>query len=263
MKPSIIYFTYRPGGYDILADGLKNQTWQDYELVVIDEMVHRREAARDYLVKEGVKLGYIGPSKQKCFPELAYNVFNALNTGIMKSTGDVLIFLCDYQWLPPWSIARWMSRSGEYEYNTCIVAGGDMFEDHRERDLNGVLSIWNEPWKGSAVDNGCTFQFTWMPEFFELAYTAFPYTLLEKINGFPECYDHSNGPGQFEPMIHAIYGAGGSIIVDNGHKMQMVNHREWQPSENWHEVKRLPQGSTDLVIRPNCFNLKDMERGNN
>jgi len=257
MKLSIVYFTYRPGSYDMLVDSLKNQTNQNYELIVVDDFLERRRFVERYLNKHHIKLKYIGPSKPKCFPELGYNALNAVNTGILASTGDVVITMTDYQWLPPDSFEKWQRFEDEFSKNTCVVCGGDMYNDNRQKDFYGLVSLWDKEWKGSCEDNGLKFQFRWIPEFFEMAYTAFPYDLMVKTNCFPECYDCTPGIGHFEPIMKSIYDNGGKIIVDEDNLMQMVNHRDWEPVTVWHHPRSPPKGSTELVVRENCFNLKE------
>lgn len=261
MKLSIIYITNHPGGYDILVDSVKNQTCQDYELIVVDDMQKRQQAVQEYLKNNGIKTSYVGPSKPKCFPELGYNVLNAMNTGILISKGDIVVILTDYQWLPPDSFERWLSWEREFEKGKCIVAGGDMYDDKRVKDNNGVLSVWDDPWHGPAEENHCKFAFRWQPDYYEMAYTAFPYELLKKVNAFPECYDCTSGTGHLEAMIRRIHAVGGCALSDKGHIIQMINHRVWEPVEIWHCPKSTPKGSTELVIRENCFDLKDYVRG--
>ena len=58
MLVSVISLTYRPGGFDVLADGLQGQTYQDYELICVDEAVHRRDAVFNYLKKRGIPVSH-------------------------------------------------------------------------------------------------------------------------------------------------------------------------------------------------------------
>ena len=74
MKFSIIYPTYRPGSFDMLVDGLKNQTHQDYELIIVDDFKEdRMQLIDDYMVENGIETRFIGRSKPKCFPKTTIN----------------------------------------------------------------------------------------------------------------------------------------------------------------------------------------------
>lgn len=261
LKLSLVYITYRHGGYDMLADALKNQTYQNYELIVVDEMVSRQKLVKDYLEDEGINVAYVGPSKKPCFPELGYNIVNSWNTGILKSTGDIIIHTEDYHWYYPNSLEKWLRWEGKFKEKTCVVCGGDMYDDNRPKNFNGLLSLWEPHWKGDSLANGCTFAFSWMPEYFETTYTAFPYELLVEMNGFLECCDCFAGLGLFEPIIERIRSVGGKIVVDPENKMQMVNHRTWPASDMIVQGQRTPEGSTVFVPRENCFDLKNHVRG--
>ena len=258
MKPSIIYLTYRPGGYDILVDSLKNQTYQDYELIIIDDFTEeRRKLAKEYLEENNIEPAYIGPSKPKCFPELPYNLINAYNTGILLSTEDLIIILNDYIWLPPKSIERFLKYEEKYKKKFCITAVAKVWKDARPKNLNGLLSVWENEWKGEPEKNGCTFKFNWIPTKFELFYSAIPYDLLIDMNGFPECYDYQ--PAYQEKIFMEIaeqYGA--KFYVDKENIVHHIDHHEWG-GILWH----IGSGETSLklVERPNCFDLKNYKRG--
>lgn len=245
----------------MLADALKNQTYQNYELIVVDDMASRQKLVWDYLKNEGINVTYVGPSKKPCFPELGYNIVNALNTGILKSTGDVVVFTSDYQWYPPNSLEKWLKWEEKFKEKTCVVCGGDMYTENRKKNFQEFISIWDRPWKGTSLENDCVFDSSWMPEYFEMAYTGYSYALLEAMNGLPECCDAFAASGQFAPIIDKLTSVGGKIITDPENKMQMINHRLWEPVQLWHQSKRSPSGSTEYIPRENCFNLREHVRG--
>lgn len=260
MEFSIVYITYRPGGFDILADSLENQTLKDYELIVVDDYpVDRRGKVRRYLEERGIPVAYVGPSKPKCFPELAANVINAMNTGFLLSTKEVVIILNDYIWLAPDWLEK-MANAYLFKGNYCVILGGQMWANEKPRDNQGIISIWERPWQGSPEKNGCQRSFLWMPTGLELSCSAFPWSLLVAINGFPECLD-AYMANPLELMIKNIELANGKFYVDQENITQMINHRTWQPPELWHQSKRVPTNSTDYIERENCFNLKIHPRG--
>jgi ubiquinone/menaquinone biosynthesis C-methylase UbiE len=262
MEFSIVYFTYRPGGFDILADSLQNQTVKDYELIVVDDYaVDRRAAVRNYLEKSGIPVVYVGPSKPKCFPELASNLINAMNTGLLLSTREIVIILCDYIWLPPHWLEKIARHSKLFKSNYCVILGGQMWETQKPRNNQGIISVWEKEWKGNPEKNGCGESFLWMPEGFELSCTALPWALLAAINGFPEYLDAHMAAPPLGPMIPKIEVAKGKFHVDTENLTHMIDHRVWQPAELWHQAKRTPTGSTVYIERENCFDLKKHIRG--
>lgn len=267
---SIIYLTYRPGGIDVLADSLANQTVKDYELIVVDNYsMDRRAAVKSYLKKRGIPVAYVGQSKPHCFPELVSGyiprlekepgVMNAMNTGLLLSTKEVVIILTDYIWLAPDWLERITRHADLLRQNYLIVLGGQMWENEIPRNNQGIISVWEKEWKGSPEENGCWKSFFWMPEGYEFSCTAVPWTLLEAINGFPECLD-AYMAHPLDPIIKKMQDAKAKVYVDRGNLTHMINHREWQPAELWHQAKR-QQPKASVISRENCFALKKHVRG--
>lgn len=265
MEFSVVYLTYRPGGYDILADSLVNQTNQDYELIVVDNYASelqrpdRSSRVKKYLKDKGVKLRYLGPSKPKCFPKLPSGVMNAMNTGILLSTKEVVIILTDYIWLPPDWLERIDGHADLLRQNHCVVLGGQFWEVEKPRNNKGAISIWKEEWRGSPEKNGCRRSFWWMPEGWEFSCTALPWNLLVAVNGFPEYLD-AKMAHPLDPVIKMLETTGGRPYVDKENINHLIDHREWRPSELWHQSKRHRQETT-VTPRENCFSLKTHVRG--
>ena len=261
MEISVIYITYRPGGIDILADSLANQTFKDYELIIIDDYsVDRREVVRNYLEHKGIPVAYIGASKPKCFPDIAFNVSNAINTGFLLSTKEVVVILQDYQWLPPDCLEKIAQQEKKLQAKHCIILPGQMWENSRERFDMGVTTVWNRDWKGLPSQNGCKKGEVWVPESWEFACIAIPWDIIVAMNGYPEWLD-CDAAHRLAPLVKAFETAGGLPYVDKQNFMHIINHRAWAPKELWHQAKREPRGNTEYIERENCFDLKTHTRG--
>ncbi len=90
----------RVGGLDVLFMGLAGQTYRDFELVLVDGI-----AARIGMFNPDVP-GFVhvkpkdGPHQ---FPIAAF--CNYANTGLIHASGDIVLFVTDYTWLPPDTLA--------------------------------------------------------------------------------------------------------------------------------------------------------------
>jgi len=247
----------------MLADTMKHQT-ADYELIVIDDCEQRDlVAVKEYLAGHGIHPSYLGPSKPKCFPELAYNFLNTLNTGILASKGDILIFMQDYTWLPPDALNRFLARRAQLKEGYFISAVARYWTQSPPMstlDLTHPISISDRPWEGPPLQNGWNSPNWWIPEVFELFYFAVAYDWLVKMNGFQECYDIAPTVRILDVM-ESIQNAGGKLLVDRDNICEMVDHRRWEPAYLWNSNVRFLPGETRLTVRPNCFGLSKHKRG--
>lgn len=106
MKPyiSVIAHTNRVGGLDVLFEGLKHQTFKDFELVLVDsiykyrkDIVAEKAKEYDFVVKHVEPLHNIFPVANYCI---------LTNTGICASEGEVVYLTGDYCYLHEETLAR-------------------------------------------------------------------------------------------------------------------------------------------------------------
>ncbi len=268
-KFSVIFLTYRPGSYDMLADSLAHQTCSDYELICIDERVDLHAARWQYLRDHNVKVTAISQAKKKCFPDTAYNLINAYNTGVLLSRGEYVIILNDFTWLPPDALSGFANTyAGMSAPHLTVISGAADYSmtDRPPRTgyigrgySNDPITVWEKPWFGTPEANGYAHGDIWVGDPMELFYTCFPYSLLVKMNGFPECYDNHKA-NQVVPTYEKILQAGGRVFNDTANQCFMVHTREWGGGL-WHQSKKESRGNTQLIIRENTFDLKTHVRG--
>lgn len=264
-KFSIVYLTYRPGGYDILADSLAHQTCQNYELICVDQRADLHEARASYLKDHNVRIVAISISKRKSFPDTGYSLINAYNTGVLLSQGAYVIILNDFTWLPANALDRFAEVLEQEEETNITVISGSADYSLTERPpriydyMHDPITVWDRPWFGTPEANGYAHGDIWTGDPMELFYTCFPYKLLVKMNGFPEWADYHKA-NQVVPTYERILAAGGRVVNDRQNQCFMVHTREWGGGL-WHQSKKETRGSTIPNIRENTFDLKTHARG--
>lgn len=261
---SVLYHTYRPGGFDMLLDSLKQQTFDDFELVVVDDYSDdRSDLIKPMFESEGIDVSFFGRCKEKCIKNTGFNLANTWNTGVLASTGNICLILCDYLWIPPDGLQKFIDGFDKLG-NKCCISGVGRYWTNKEglklrmEDLE--FSVFKDGWNGAPIDNGWSYPTMWIPKTFELFYSAIPYDMLVEINGFQECFDASPN-AQVEPFIQQAKDAGWKLHVDEGNRCELVEHRNWKPSDLWHLSKRRAITASTFRWQKNCFDLKTHNRG--
>ena len=94
---SVIIPTTRIGGLDVLFAGLQQQTFKDFELVLVDSLYNRR---KDIVSEQAVKYSF--PVKHVLQRQnTASSYCAAMNTGVINASGQIIFCICDYAWLYP------------------------------------------------------------------------------------------------------------------------------------------------------------------
>jgi len=259
-KLTLVYFTYRPGGFDILADSLNHQTYKNYELIVIDDYPGRN--LKSWLEEQGIPVAYYGPMKEKVLKDTTYSQANIMNTALLYTTGDIFIICNDYQWLPPDSFERWNFYFNTYGLKCLVSACGEEFECPNP-SIIGDVSVWSPPFTGNFdMFGGSHLQ---IPEEFETFYTAIPTQYLLDINGFDERADYWC-VFFYQSILSQAKLNGMWIMVDRGHFVKMINHRPWSigGSRLWYITRTGGPARWDsplwVRVSPNKFNLKEMRK---
>ena len=264
MKISIVYPTYRLGGFDLLVDCLKRQTHRNFELIVVDDYPGRD--LRKYIADQGISLSYYGPSKEKQYKDTPYSFANAFNTGGMKANGDILLCFLDYQWIP----ADYLEKiDSVFESRMDLFVSGVAIEvsyfGKFERGMESVFSPPFEGWKAFTEPEVGRFLITTgiatkYPPFYiagidvleregkniieggfdplaakfeeyeiplELFMGAMPMKLFREINGFDERCDY-NHTFMLRVLAWQVLQNGYKFMVDRNNWCYSINHRTWK-----------------------------------
>lgn len=103
---SVLVPTYRTGGLDVLFSGLANQTFKDFELVLVDALWRGRKAiTRLHNAGGNFTVQHLEPKPiSATWPACSFCAF--ANAGISVACGTVIVQFADYTWAPPDLLAK-------------------------------------------------------------------------------------------------------------------------------------------------------------
>lgn len=99
---SILVPSFRVGGLDVLFATLREQTDQDFELVIVDELRPFRRHAAEQVGSGGT--WHVSPGKPPGSPRWGWYMAS-LNRGLDYARGDILLFASDYTAFSPTCVA--------------------------------------------------------------------------------------------------------------------------------------------------------------
>lgn len=218
---SILYFTYRPGGMDVLLNSLVKLEHANYELIVVDDYANRN--LRDKFEDAGVPVGFWGKSKPKQYPDTPFGQINAVNTGLLQCAGDYVVIVEDYTWVPKTFVLDWENAISRHPKNTFISGIGSEWS-YKEPEIVDDYSAWHVPFDGDF--SKCARLRGWNPSEWEWFNSGSSMENWETLNGLDERMDYWNTlPCEIFPTI--VKRAGFKIGVDNKLHVDMIDHRGW------------------------------------
>ncbi len=244
MKLSVIYLSHRPGSIDILRDTLaKQQAGPEWELIVVDGCPGRVERghARAYLEEAGLPLAHYVPPKPKTFPWSRTGFVNAMNTGMLHTSGSHVLFVHDFMRFPEDSFFKWgvlLRDNPKYFFMapavTCITREPDVIDDvwtwHK-----APAPIW-EPLE------------PWVPEVFDLGLWGGPIELFDKCNGIDERADFCS-EWALDCVLYQGNQHGYKFHVHRQLNCHMLDHRRWHKETDKDGVYRTFGNEAVLVFR--------------
>jgi len=196
---SVIYCTARQGGLDILKESMEQQTFKEFEVLVLDEL-HRTSGFID-----------ITPPKKK--DGMFWNLSASLNEGVRHAKGELIVLLQDYIKVPPDGLQKFWNRHLQ-EPKGLISGVGDQFDaktgvctfaDPRKQDVNnhgfylGISLLWEANW-------GC-----------------FPRQAWVDVGGFDERYDSGWGYDNTD-FAERCGIAGYHTFLDTDNEVYCISH---------------------------------------
>ncbi len=164
---SVIYCTARQGGLDILKKSMDQQTFRDFEVIVLDEL-HRESGFIDV----------VPPVKK---PNMFWNLSASLNEGVRHAKGELIVLLQDYIEVPPDGLQKYWDRHLQ-EPKGLISGVGDQFDQ-----VTGECTF-KDPRKYEYKGGYKGFYVT-IPLCWEANWGCFPKQAWLDVGGFDEAYD--------------------------------------------------------------------------
>lgn len=190
-RVSVLVPSYRPGGLDVLCDSLALQKFDDFELILADELYQFR---RDIVSGEGQNyqfpIKHIAPDGG---PRLS-NYCRSINNAITHASGELVVIQPDYCWLPPDCLEAHWRAYVQSDRKSCFM-----------------------------LDNHCTTLPPLHPEFRSYGPDLEKFTedrraeIEAEINSGAEEYQADLDAGKLDRFMWSIFEDGGHIInTDNG-----------------------------------------------
>ena len=222
MKVSVIYPTARHGGLDILEKCMKEQTHEDFEVLILDEL------RRNFMPNRSTKFIFVEPPNKKA--GMFWNLSASLNAGVRAAKGELIVLLQDYIWVPKEGLARYVEKAIQ-EPKGLISGVGHQYEfPAYNDDPTGAYSIWKD-WPGEPSGEK-TFTDPRMerPGFYlcnpvewEANWSCFRKEVWETIGGFDEEFDAGWGYDNVNFSERAQL-AGYHLFLDTHNEVKCYSH---------------------------------------
>ena len=200
----------------------------DYELVIVDGYKERVEEGLivPALKNVGIKVGWYGPPKEKLFNWSRTGFANAMNTGLIHSTGSHVVFIHDYTLFPMDMIAKWRQ---EFSNNPkTLIHGWGVQGTAPEPDTDEHIRTWKNLYD---VLGKIVWSKEWIPTEFEIGYIGGPMEYFELTNGIDERSDFCS-IWALNSLLKQARFYGYKLLVSKELKSWMIVHSVWKGDPN-------------------------------
>lgn len=229
IKLTIYTPTIRKGWWNIMASNLSQQTYKNFEWVIVDDYpTDRRDIAQVYAKKYNLDIKYFrGKRRQK---NRTYGLSNANNTALAVATGDVLVFLQDFILIPLdglEQIATLHRRNPD-----CLLAFPDVYykpkikpDKNKEDWFNGETDVIGEFIRQNIRIQNLGLRYSDNPMDFEQNYGAIPLKIARELGGWYEFFDEGLGWDNTEIAWRSLQ-IGYKILIDETNIAVCIDHWE-------------------------------------
>jgi hypothetical protein len=236
IKVSIVTPTNRRGWWNIMANNLANQTYKNFEWVIVDDYPEdRSQIASEYAKKYNLNIKYLRGKERKV--KRNYGLVNADNTALQHVTGEIYLCLQDFILIPETGVEDVVIL---YKKNPdCLIALPDSYyapkikpDTESEDWFHGDLDVKGEFMRANARLTNEGLRFTQRAFDFEQNYGAIPTSILKELGGWWEFFDFGLGFNNTELAWRALQ-KGYGIIIDETNVATCIDH--WNALEGTRE----------------------------
>jgi glycosyltransferase involved in cell wall biosynthesis len=228
VKVSIVTPTIRRGWWEIMSRNLRNQTYKNFEWIIVDDYPKdRSKLAKQYATKFGLDIKYLRGKPRKI--KRTYGLVNANNTGYLASTGELIVILQDFILIPNDGIEQLVYV---YKKNpNSLIAPVDVFHypavkpDITSEDWFGGKEPIGEFMKSNVRIRNEGMRKSTVAYEFEQNYGAIPKHILDDLGGWYEFIDEGLGFDNTDIAYRAMK-KGYSLIVDETNCCVGIDHWE-------------------------------------
>lgn len=228
--------TNRPGGIDVLWANLKRQSFQDFQLVIVDALWRNREKeVKEYINDPRLKYIRQNDKPENCCTNLAH----ADNQGFAACEGELIVCLQDYIWINPNALESYWNIYQEHPRALVTGVGHQYAKPSKEdiADPQGKITIFKEPytrrpeqisWTDPRV-GGATFRPA-QPVEWELNFASLPRSVIYELGGMDEKYDEYGFAWDNTNIATRAAMIGCPIFLDQSNECMGFDHDGWWPN---------------------------------
>lgn len=235
-KISVMYLTNRYGGVDILWANMLRQDFEDWELVIVDGLWRDREGEVKAYINDP-RLVYVRQSDKR---EGAHtNLAHADNDGFRACSGELIVCLQDYIWIPYDSLSKYWFHY--QQLGNCLVTGvGHQYSSpDKEKIANakGAITVFDSPFKGRPEVigwqdprmRGASFR-ECAPVEWEMNWCSIPRSVIYELGGMDEQYDFEGFAWDNTNIAERAVMLGYKCYIDQTLECRALMHDDWWPN---------------------------------
>lgn len=236
---SVVTVTNREGFWNIMADNLSEQSYDNFEWIIVDDYKdNRSEIASKYAKKYHLDIKYIHGDKATGKYKKRVGLSRANNTGWQNAKGELLVYIQDFILIPETGIEHLVDLYRHHPNS--LLAPTDKGYSFTEPDFknkedwfNGKTDIIKNITYSNIRNVYVGIRKTENPFDFEMNYAGIPRHIVESMNGWYELMDDGEGVGFDNTDIASrALKLGYTILIDDTNVARCLDLDPYFPHTN-------------------------------